>query len=540
MQDQTPKLQVRTNDEELRISLLTAIQHKDRKALHMWIKIALGISIPYKSICPDHDAPFDFVADYLFENFINALVLANRSGGKTEDFAVLDTILTWLYPNIEVATVGAILEQAKKCYSYFQTFSTRFPFHFNIAQSTMNKTDCGNGSNLQVLPGTMAAVNSPHPSFTFLDEIDLMQPNVLSQAIAMGQSKNGIQARTVLTSTRKFAGGIMQRMLDNADNAGYKTYKWCIWEVMEGLPDPKSELYGRIMQLFGATLPDRIGQADGYYTWIDVIQKYLFYRENDIDVWDAEYLCLKPGIAGVIYGGSYSDDNNMISSNWSPRGKTGYLYLFEDFGSVEDHPDVVLPVWVPHKFDRMIVFNELYMTHMGTDQILEAIENMLLEDGLSMSDVVGWIPDYHGIVQIADREQKGYPMYPKEGKPEDYLINNYIKLVQKWFSSGKLMLTPRCVQLRVELLSYKRKKNPDGSWSNIAEKKFDHGPSCLGYGCIYLNPLLGSNAHATMNEVREIEERLKDHRPGAYRAVRENRTTRDDRPLTAGLMKEKL
>lgn len=533
-----PLSQKVTDPKEMRLLLLAIIKEKDKPALHEWIRVNLGISIPRVAICKDHDAPFDFVADYLFENFINALVLANRSGGKTEDFAILDTIITWLYDYVEVATVGAIEEQALKCYSYFQTFSQNYPFSENVDKPTMRKTLCENGSSLQVLPGTMAAVNSPHPHFTFLDEIDLMQPNVLSQAVAMGQSKNGIQARTVLTSTRKFAGGIMQRMLDNAPKSGYKVYKWCIWEVMEALPAHDSPLYRQIQDLFGATLPKGIVEAEGYYTWQDVVQKYLYYRENDPDLWESEYLCLKPGLAGVIYGGSYSDDNNLLSEEWSPRGKDGYLYLIEDFGSVEDHPNVVIPLWIPLSFDRVIAFNERYLTHLGTDGIIAEIEDMLLEDGLTIADVVGWIPDYHGIVEIEDRKVRGFPMVDKSDDPAQYLINNYIKLVKKWFSSGKLMITGRCPTLRIELLSYKRKKNPDGTWSSIAEKKFDHGPSALAYGFIYLDPLLGSKSFATMKEMREIEERVQ--RPEAHRAIRRERTEEDDKPITAGLMNEKL
>lgn len=536
--------QLQTNPDEMRVILLGILKEQNKDDLHEWIRINLGLSIPRVAICNDHDAPFDFVADYLFEKFTNALVLANRSGGKTEDFAILDTIVMWLYSGIEVVTVGAILDQAQKCYKYFTRFNQKYPFHENIHSTTMRETDGVNESNLQVVAGTMNATNSKHPQLTFLDEIDLMNPQVLPQAIAMGQSKNDIQARTVITSTRKFAGGIMQRMLDNADNSGYKTYKWCIWEVMQALPAHDTELYARIMQLFGAALPMRIGQVDGYYTWEDVIQKYLFYRENDPDVWDAEYLCLKPGIAGVIYGGSYNDDNNLISSDWTPKGKTGYLYLLEDFGSVEDHPDCVLPLWIPHSFDRVIVFNERYLTHLGTEGIMEEIEDMLREDDLTMADIVGWIPDYHGIVQIEDRSQLGHPMVEKTikkpGTPDPYLVNNYIKLVQKWFGSGKLMITGRCVQLRVELLSYKRKKNPDGTWSSIAEKRFDHGPSALGYGFVYLDPLLGSNASDTMKEMQQIEERMKAGQPGTYREVRQNRTPDSDKPLTAGLLKERL
>jgi hypothetical protein len=60
----------------------------------LWIEPNFGVKIPRVKFCPDHDAPFDFICDYFFDKFQLPIVLANRSGGKTYDFAVLDTIIS--------------------------------------------------------------------------------------------------------------------------------------------------------------------------------------------------------------------------------------------------------------------------------------------------------------------------------------------------------------------------------------------------------------------------------------------------------------
>ena len=59
------------------------------EALHAWLLKVTGHSIPTTSVCPDHCAPFDFVADFFFHEEDDALVLANRGGGKTSNIASL-------------------------------------------------------------------------------------------------------------------------------------------------------------------------------------------------------------------------------------------------------------------------------------------------------------------------------------------------------------------------------------------------------------------------------------------------------------------
>ena len=56
--------------------LLALIEAKDRDGIHLWIEQNFGVKIPRVKICPDHDAPFDFVCDYLFDEFSDAIVLA--------------------------------------------------------------------------------------------------------------------------------------------------------------------------------------------------------------------------------------------------------------------------------------------------------------------------------------------------------------------------------------------------------------------------------------------------------------------------------
>lgn len=471
--------------------LVAIIERQDREALHDWILFYIKINVPNVVIIDGHKAPFDFVADYLFGLISFAVVMANRSGGKTFIFGILATILSYLRDNTEIATVGAIQQQALKSYEYFQSFSGLFPFHFNIKSFTMRSSEAKNGSKYQVLAGTMSGVNSPHPQLLFIDEIDLMAWQVLQQALSMPQTKNGIRARTVLTSTRKFAGGVMQRMLDEAVTKGYSVYFWNIWEVVAPLPVDDPELMARIKKVFGDELPENIDQANGYYDWNDLIDKKL---NLDDEVWQTEWICSRPGLEGIIYGNSYDDENNLIMPDedeeiWTPPDR-GFIYLAEDFGHSEGHPNVILACWIPSTFDRLVVFDELYVDDRGTDEIWEAENEILAPYGLVLpnkplsiqGNIRGWATDPHNIALIHERKLRGAPILVGNKDPKMYLLMNSIPLVRKFLRAGRLMITAKCVNFRMELLSYQWRKNANGSWSNsVPKKENDHGPDAIRY-----------------------------------------------------------
>lgn len=542
-----------TDDEKVdpKALLVGIVERQDRDALHAWILFYIKVNVPRVAITDGHKAPFDFVADYLFGLISFAVVMANRSGGKTFIFGILATILSYLNDNTEIATVGAIQQQALKSYEYFQSFSSLFPFHFNITSFTMRSTEAKNGSKYQVLAGTMSGVNSPHPQLLFIDEIDLMAWQVLQQALSMPQSKNGIRARTVLTSTRKFAGGVMQRMLDEAIEKGYAVYFWNIWEVVAPLPVDDAELMARIYKVFGDELPANIGEANGYYDWNDLIDKKL---NLDPEVWETEWICSRPGLQGIIYGTSYTDDDNLIMPDegdelWIPPDR-GFIYLAEDFGHSEGHPNVILPVWIPSTFDRAVVFDELYVDDRGTDEIWEAANEMLAPYGLCLpnkpkaiqGNIRGWACDPHNIALIHERALRGAPILKQNPEPKNYLLINSIPIVKKFLKSGRLMITSKCVNFRMELLSYQWRKNANGTWSNnIPKKENDHGPDAIRYLLLAIGEQLERNwlkrernapVEKTANIIKKVD-KIQDF-------TRNTPNNDKKAPITAGLMDMKF
>src|SRR5438876_3082959 len=117
------------DQEELRELLLSldALSRQGKNAdkpltedeLHEWIFRNTGLWIPRIAVCPDHDAPFDFVADLFFDRVQSAIVVANRGGGKTQDAALWQFLNMRFIPEVACISVGAQEIQAKRAYSYF-------------------------------------------------------------------------------------------------------------------------------------------------------------------------------------------------------------------------------------------------------------------------------------------------------------------------------------------------------------------------------------------------------------------------------------
>lgn len=411
------------------------------------------------------------------------VAMANRTGGKTLDFAILNLLDLMANDNCEVASLAAIQPQAQRCYRYMMQFMKRSKFCTELLKGdpTMSKSYFKNNSLMEILVATISGVNSPHPQKVKMDEVDLIPWFILQQAFSMVQTKEGVPGVMVLGSTRKFSQGPMQRLITQG-NA--KLYAWCIWEVVESFPKELAE-QEYIRSVFGEKLPEKIVEADGYYKWDDLIE---IFQRLDIDIWETEWECKRPQTQGLVY--PRYDDTLNIEKDFKLDKEWKQIYVFEDFGYAKDHPDVILFAQVDMAKQEVIIFDELYSHLIGTDTIIENAKAKLAEWGLSIFDLSGWIGDPHGLTEQMDRYNKGLPMIEKVDEAPLYLLKNSIPHVRKFIDDRRLRITANCQGLRAELMSYSKRKLPDGTFSDDPEKQNDHGPDALRYGLVRLFPHL--------------------------------------------------
>ena len=96
---------------------------------------------------------------------------------------------------------------------------------------------------LEVLPCTLKACNGPHVPLVVTDEIDTVSGEGLKafkEIAGMLDSKGDKRALRVGISTRKSRYGLMNKMIEEADQAGRHVRKWTAFEFTQACPDSRS------------------------------------------------------------------------------------------------------------------------------------------------------------------------------------------------------------------------------------------------------------------------------------------------------------
>jgi hypothetical protein len=508
-----------------------------KKALHKYILKKFKVNIPTVAVCSDHVAPFDFVAAAFFELHDVILALANRNGGKTMDFAILAILDALADDDCEGANFGAIEKQAMRCYGYIKRFIESQPEFLQAVKGkiTLGRTEFVNKSWLQVLVATIAGVNSPHPQKLKADEVELISWPILQEALSMPNSKDEIKATTILGSTRKYAHGPMQRLIDEKIA---HVYAWCVWESMEPWPaDPvmQQKVKDVFMTKFGSLdlLPEDLTKFSGYFKWEDLITRV---RTLDEETFLAQWMCRKPDSSGLIYPKFDEILNNhpgFILNTEKP------IQIWEDFGYAKTHPNAIGFVDVRIEQMEFTIFDELYITESTTQNIIISIiqklqsldlvephlKNISREELLRwipqgdyqinyaefFTKVQMWIPDYHGLTEIADRRKYGCPI-PDPTKithellhgtdcqkvncemkdiSKLYLKENGIPHVRNFIDERRMkMVMDKTIESRNDFLSYSKKRKPDGTFTDDPAKENDHAPDYVHYGTVYNWPNL--------------------------------------------------
>lgn len=394
--------------------------------LHEWIKTHLKMDIPRQCVCDGHSSPFQFIADIYFEREMSAIAMANRGGSKTMSSAIIHFLNSLFKPGCESATVGAIEAQSLRALESMETIMKRHgnvkaaEDHAEVDKAIKRRIDFVNSSWLEILPGTVAAVNGGHHQKVHRDEVELMDPVVFQEASNMSMSKwverNGVEieirAQDWLTSTRKRAHGPMQKILDSiqdAKNNGFKPpyelYVWCIFETARNVPNcqvanpdlsneqkcnchevVKGEWEDGSPRTFDTVCNGRLSRSQGFLSLNDVHKKFV---ELDRDTWEAQQECSKPEVGGSVFK-QFSPEKYGIKY-YEPDPANGPIFMGVDFGGTNPHAvnwyqvlnfdlDVhglnQKPTDKPSvrlKAGTRVCFDELYWAEIGNAKLAELV-----------------------------------------------------------------------------------------------------------------------------------------------------------------------
>lgn len=456
-----------------------------------------GIRIPRNAVVAGHSAPFQFVADAFFEREQNIIAFANRNGGKTLDFAILEVLDSIFKDKCETGHVAAIRTQANKGYRYFLDFIRHPKIWPYVASSIQSETRFSNSATVQILTGTVSGVNSPHPHKAKADEVELMDWDVIQEFFSMAKSGDGIKAQNILTSTRKYIYGSMQRILNlikQGEMPGWKIYHWNIFDIMEPYTEKDLEKFkdlvknsssGNNTSFYDEFIP-YVGKTDGFYSLEDAAQKF---STMSLETWETQWTNRVPSREGLIYFMFDSDKHtkDLEYHHWFEH------FVGQDFGT--SNPNVALLIEYDPTTEIYYVLDEDYSYRTA---ITDAAEQTYIDIAKDYK-VEGWICDPRGAGQILEINKK----FVEAGLDEiaeaapSTLIEDGIELIRSKLRDGKLFIDrSRCPKLIEEIEQlYHYKEGTDKP-----EKKDDHGPDALRYFLEWHQQFVGQTIITTISK----------------------------------------
>jgi hypothetical protein len=258
-----------------------------------FIEVFWGVHIPRAKVCPQHTPPADYIIDSFFEKAQDSVCWANRGGGKTFNGALVTWLDSLFKSHCETKILGGSGEQSLRMYEHILSLLTP-PFqHLVDGEALRTRTHLVNGSNIQILTASTRSVRCPHPQKLKLDEVDEIEDRIYEASLLIPKSAMGIKASVQIYSTMHKAYGLMNKVISEAAQSGYKIYKWCVFDVMEKCVVRDCEG----CELWG-DCEGRAKNADGFYPVEDAISAK---RKVSRETWESEMLCRMPSQEGLIY-----------------------------------------------------------------------------------------------------------------------------------------------------------------------------------------------------------------------------------------------
>ncbi len=277
--------------------------------LSLCVRDALDVQL---SAMPRRYLAHAFFADHMpeaiahtIEDPIDAVVWANRGGGKTFLGAVA-TLLDMVYkPGIEVRILGGSLEQAQRMHAHLRHLFAMPAFRDLIdGRVTDRKLSLTNGSRLELLAQSQASVRGTRIQKLRCDEVELFDPAVWDAAQLTTRSKTveydgeefTIRGSIEAFSTMHRAHGLMRDVVEQCEDGARRLYKWGVVDVLEHC-DERYEC--ETCPLFKECLGSAKGsdRPSGHLSIADAVS---LKGRVSLSTWDAEMRCERPKSDDVV------------------------------------------------------------------------------------------------------------------------------------------------------------------------------------------------------------------------------------------------
>lgn len=442
-----------------------------------YVKVYLGVDIPGKRICKGHNSPMEYLWHCYSSDFSacrptngDAIVWANRGGGKTE-LAAIATLLDCVFkPGCQVRILSGSGEQAGRMYEYLTGFLWDGFEEFLAGPIRKSKCRFINGSAVEVLTQSQRSVRGQHIQKLRCDEVELFDEEVFAAAKLTTQSTGGVLAAMEMISTMHRPYGLMQKIVSSAGQFATPVFKWCLWEVVEKCAGRSCSQCPLWVDCEG-----KAKESEGYLKIDDCITAM---RRASRAGWESEMLCKRPSRENVVFD-EFEPAEHIRQVDYDPNLP---LYRALDFGFV--NPFVCL--WIQVDANGIVrVIDEYVRSRATIDVHAEEIKGRTPAGegsvaatfcdpaGESRNDVTGTsVVRELRALGIATR-------FRRSG------ILEGVELVRQSLKAGdgkrRLLISPRCQRLVEAMECYRYPEGGRAGELPLKDGLYDHPIDALRY-----------------------------------------------------------
>lgn len=305
-------------------------------ALHAWLRERLGIIVPREPVVAGHSAPFEYLCHAFFEEgpARDAIVWANRGGGKTFLGALATALDMAFKPGIEIRILAGSLEQAGRMHEHLVALFSREPFADLVeGRVTEKRIRLENGSRVELLAASQASVRGTRVQKLRCDEVDLFEPRLWDAAQLVTRSAQCgdvfVPGSIECLSTMHQPFGMMSRLVKEAQDGSRRLFTWGVVDVLERCPERYTctSLAGDCEMFEECAGSAKVRADPGHIAIGDALA---MKRRVSLPVWKAEMLSQEPRRSDCVF--PEFDPKVHIVTEEPPEEEGSIVVCGMDFG----------------------------------------------------------------------------------------------------------------------------------------------------------------------------------------------------------------
>ena len=485
-----------------RMEQIESLRPHTSDQLHRFVEVVLNLYVPRRAIVEGHAAPYDYLEYSYFEvqkgsGVGDAVVWANRGGGKTYLGAVA-TLLDLLFkPGVQVRILGGSLEQSSKMYGYLCRMVDQPALQgIIVGKPTQRGVALINGSAVEVLSQSQRSVRGQRVHKIRCDEVEEFNRDVWEAAQLVTRSGMCgdvfVRGTVEALSTMHRPFGLMNELVNRTgsiDSGQVRLFQWCALDVVERCPLERD---------CGACVlwddcQGRAKEAQGFVSVDDLVAQW---HRSSREAWASEMMCQRPRRSDSVYPNfdpafgnkhvvacllddeidSTSDTADSLQGDETGgvrnrrqamigriKERRGALVGGMDFGLRS--PLVMLWAWV-----RQVDPSELveHPHWAGQEWVVEVLDEYIgygktLEQNLTEIEQRGWPTpqwigvdpagrqrnSHTGLSDIQVLQQRGYKIHAGQSR-----IRDGIERIRRQLDFGTLRISPNCKRLIEAMMRY--------------------------------------------------------------------------------------